>query len=584
MGFFNTKVSAFSPEKYEELNSGLGKIRNWIAAKLYERPNNIKKRQDKFNLLRNFFYKRLAFFIGNRAFNRKMELISQEQQVQRAIITNKDIIEDLNKIMLRVQQNSISEEELFKFFAEKTCVWTDLAATAIFKTVILPDDKKNPDIKTGKRLKFQLVAQGIHPNKNNYRAYEWASGAAKLLGKDSYIFILEKYLRLKEKGLGKEGVFARLVFDIESYYVESQKQMPFDMYVSNNEEDVISLTDPLSSGGVPTGRIPEIGYAAGGILFSHDDDSKGHIKSKGYVLETLAELIGAIIQKSDKQVILDGLVNLLAVLSDYHIRESFNREQAAQMKLMQMQGIQAKVLNNTKDLKLLKEGVWVSQIKKNDDIFSVVYDGGSFEAHSILIATGSTRRKLEVKGAQEYENKGITYCASCDGPLFSGQDVTVIGGGNAALETVAQLVAYCKSVTLLHRSETFRADEITVQKVLTHEKVTVHKNVEVLEVKGEQFVNAIVWKDKTSGSITEQLTSGIFVEIGQIPSTQFAEGFLTLDENKKITIDPWTQRTSVEGIWCAGDASNGLYHQNNIAAGDAVKALEDIYMWLHKKK
>jgi alkyl hydroperoxide reductase subunit F len=232
----------------------------------------------------------------------------------------------------------------------------------------------------------------------------------------------------------------------------------------------------------------------------------------------------------------------------------------------------------------IKEGVWVSQIKKNDDIFSIIYDGGSFEAHSILIATGSTRRKLEVKGAQEYENKGITYCASCDGPLFSGQDVTVIGGGNAALETVAQLVAYCKSVTLLHRSETFRADEITVQKVLTHEKVTVHKNVEVLEVKGEQFVNAIVWKDKTSGSITEQLTSGIFVEIGQIPSTQFAEGFLTLDENKKITIDPWTQRTSVEGIWCAGDASNGLYHQNNIAAGDAVKALEDIYMWLHKKK
>lgn len=370
MGFLHTKISAFSPEKYQELNSGIGKIRNKIAAFLYERPNNIKKRQDKFNLLRNFFYKRLAFFIGNRAFNRKMELISQEQQVQRAIITNKDIIEDLNKIMLRVQENSISEDELFKFFAEKTCVWTDLAATAIFKTVILPDNKNNPEIKTGKRLKFQLVAQGIHPNKNNYRAYEWASGAAKLLGKDSYIFILEKYLRLKEKGLGKEGVFARLVFDVESYYVESQRQMPFDMYVSNNEEDVISLTDPLSSGGVPTGRIPEIGYAAGGILFSHDDDSKGHIKSKGYVLETLAELIGAIIQKSDKQVILDGLVNLLAVLSDYHIRESFNREQAAHMKLMQMSGPQAKVLYNTKDLKSLKEGVKVDAITMFADLVS----------------------------------------------------------------------------------------------------------------------------------------------------------------------------------------------------------------------
>ncbi len=209
--------------------------------------------------------------------------------------------------------------------------------------------------------------------------------------------------------------------------------------------------------------------------------------------------------------------------------------------------------------------------------------GQEFETKTILIATGSGRRKLEAKNADRLEHKGLTYCASCDGPLFEGQDVVVIGGGNAGFESASQLLAYCKSVTLLHRSESFRADEITVEKVLKNPKMKAVKNVDILEVKGDKFVEGIIYKNKTTGEIVELLVAGIFVEIGQIPNTGFAKDIVPLDEIGRVIIDPKTQKTQTQGIWAAGDCTDVLYHQNNIAAGDAVRALEDIYLALNTK-
>ncbi|MFA5933653.1 MAG: FAD-dependent oxidoreductase [Candidatus Paceibacterota bacterium] len=231
----------------------------------------------------------------------------------------------------------------------------------------------------------------------------------------------------------------------------------------------------------------------------------------------------------------------------------------------------------------IKESEIANGITKLNDHFSVSTDKGSYEAKTALIVTGSSRRKIEAKNADIYENKGLTYCATCDGPLFSGQDVVVIGGGNAGFESAAQLLAYCKSVTLLHRSAEFRADEITVNAVLKNPKMKAIKNLEILEITGDKFVNGIVYKDKITNEIHTLPVTGIFVEIGQIPNTGFASSLVMLDENKKIKVDPRTQMTSIEGIWAAGDCTDGLYHQNNIAAGDAVKALENIYMHLHTK-
>ncbi len=210
-------------------------------------------------------------------------------------------------------------------------------------------------------------------------------------------------------------------------------------------------------------------------------------------------------------------------------------------------------------------------------------NGEKIEAKTVLVASGSRRRKLDVPGADKFENKGVVYCASCDGPLFSGMDVVVIGGGNAGFESAAQLLAYCKSVTLMHRRDTYKADEITVRRVLAHEKMKELKNTEPLEVLGDKFVTGIKYKNTVTGEEGTLPVGGIFVEVGQIPNTDFLKELLPLDEIGRVLVDPRSQATSLPGIWAAGDCTDILYHQNNIAAGDAVRALEDIYLWIHAR-
>lgn len=223
-------------------------------------------------------------------------------------------------------------------------------------------------------------------------------------------------------------------------------------------------------------------------------------------------------------------------------------------------------------------------ISKNPDgTFTVTTNKGSHATKSVLIATGSTRRKLDVPGAAEFENKGVTYCASCDGPLFAGQDVAVIGGGNAAFESAAQLMAYCSHVTILQRSGSYRADEVTVEKVLANPNVTGVLNAKLESIEGEKFVSGLTYVDK-DGQKARLPVTGIFVEIGLIPTTDFAKDLLDRNEIGQIVIDPWTQATSVPGIWAAGDCTNVRYHQNNIASGDGVRALEDLYLFLKTKK
>jgi alkyl hydroperoxide reductase subunit F len=185
-----------------------------------------------------------------------------------------------------------------------------------------------------------------------------------------------------------------------------------------------------------------------------------------------------------------------------------------------------------------------------------------------------------VPGADTFEHKGVTYCASCDGPIFAGQDVAVVGGGNAGFETAAQLLAYAKSVTLLHHKDHYKADPVTVEKVLEHENMTGLLNADTTAVEGEMMVNGLTYTDTESGESKTLPVTGVFVEIGMIPNTEFAKGAVELDEHNRITIDPWTQKTSVAGIWAAGDCTNIKYHQNNISAGDGVRALEDIYVTL----
>lgn len=226
-------------------------------------------------------------------------------------------------------------------------------------------------------------------------------------------------------------------------------------------------------------------------------------------------------------------------------------------------------------------GERATTVSKQEDGFLIQTAKTSYAARTVLVATGGSRKKLEAAGAEQFEHKGVTYCASCDGPLFAGQDVAVIGGGNAGFETAAQLLAYCKSVTLIHRQPEFlRADKATVDAVLAHPNMKTITNTTPVEIKGEQFVKSITLKDNATGTLTELPVAAVFVEIGMLPATELVKGLVVLDEYGKIVVDPKTQRASLPGVWAAGDCTDGLYHQNNIAAGDAVKALEDLYYFL----
>ncbi len=235
------------------------------------------------------------------------------------------------------------------------------------------------------------------------------------------------------------------------------------------------------------------------------------------------------------------------------------------------------------DIVDIKKGELAQSVKKTPTGFSITTSkNNTYEARTILVTSGSRRRQLEAPGAAEYDNKGLTYCASCDGPLFTDMDVVVVGGGNAGFDTAAQLLAYCKSVTLLARNS-FRADPDTVAKTIANPKFKGVENTDIIEVKGDKFVTGLIYKNRDSEKTETLEVKGIFVEIGSLPNSDFVKDTVKLEQFNHIVTDPKNQRTSQDGIWAAGDVTDGLYNQNNIAAGDAVKALEDIYLYLHKK-
>ena len=222
-----------------------------------------------------------------------------------------------------------------------------------------------------------------------------------------------------------------------------------------------------------------------------------------------------------------------------------------------------------------------TSVERFEEGFRVTTDKEeTYEARALFIGVGSRRRRLSVKGADTFEHKGLTYCATCDGPLFSGRDVVVIGGGNAGFETAAQLLEYAKSVTLLEYNSEFLADEITVEKLRARDTVTGITHAETTEIIGDQFVTGLRYRDRESDEEKELTVGGIFVEIGMIPNTDILADVVELDARGRIIVDPYTQETKTKGVWAAGDCTDVLYHQNNIASGDAVKAIEHLYYHL----
>mgnify|MGYP001615295481 FL=1 len=229
------------------------------------------------------------------------------------------------------------------------------------------------------------------------------------------------------------------------------------------------------------------------------------------------------------------------------------------------------------------EGSLATKIEKIEKGFRVTTsDGKTYDTITILLTSGSSRRKLGVPGEKELDGKGVVYCTICDAPIFKNKVVAVVGGGNSALEGVVDLIPYATDIYLMTRSE-LRGDPITQEKVKASPKVKILTMNRVKEILGVQTgkVTGIKYEDK-EGNEQELKLDGVFVEIGSVPNSGIARELVEINPQGEVVVDHKTQRSSLLGIWAAGDVSDVLYKQNNISAGDAVKAVLNIYDYLHK--
>jgi len=203
--------------------------------------------------------------------------------------------------------------------------------------------------------------------------------------------------------------------------------------------------------------------------------------------------------------------------------------------------------------------------------------GRAIETRFLLITTGSRRRKLGVPGEKELEGKGVFYCSTCDAPLMNGKVVAVIGGGNAGLEGALDSLPYASKIYILERGAALKGDVVTQEKLKANSKVEFILNAETLAVLGDASVTGLRYRDLTNSAEKELKLDGVFVEIGAMPNSDIVKELVELNTFGEVVVDHKTQQTSNPGIWAVGDVSDVRYKQNNISAGDAVKAVLNIY-------
>ncbi|MBU4343474.1 MAG: FAD-dependent oxidoreductase [Candidatus Omnitrophica bacterium] len=228
----------------------------------------------------------------------------------------------------------------------------------------------------------------------------------------------------------------------------------------------------------------------------------------------------------------------------------------------------------------LKENEDVIGIEKKKDKVFVKTDKGEYEAKTVIIASGKRSMELGVPGEEEFKNKGLTYCATCDGPLFSEKDVAVIGGGNSALDAALQLIKIANHVYIINIVKELTGDPVEQDKLKNSKNVTIMNEAQVTAVLGDKFVNAI--KIKTKDSEKEIPVQGVFVEIGLIPNSGFAKG-IDKNEKQEIKVDSYNH-TNIPGVFAAGDVTDVPEKQIIIAAGEGAKATLGVFRYLSRLK
>ncbi|MBW2964879.1 NAD(P)/FAD-dependent oxidoreductase, partial [Candidatus Woesearchaeota archaeon] len=206
---------------------------------------------------------------------------------------------------------------------------------------------------------------------------------------------------------------------------------------------------------------------------------------------------------------------------------------------------------------------------------------GEYQTRTVIISTGARARKLGVPGEDEFARKGVTYCSICDGPLFAGKTVAVIGGGDAALEAVDFLKDIVSKMYMLVKNDRFQGHEYLIENVNKNPKVEVIFNAETAEILGDRFVSGIRYKQGGEDKTLD--VQGVIIEIGRTPNTELFKDLLKLDPHSHIEID-CQGHTSVPGIFAAGDCASGHEYQYVIAAGQGCMALIKAARYLANKK
>ncbi|MEJ2671934.1 MAG: FAD-dependent oxidoreductase [Deltaproteobacteria bacterium] len=233
------------------------------------------------------------------------------------------------------------------------------------------------------------------------------------------------------------------------------------------------------------------------------------------------------------------------------------------------------------EVEINSPGKVVAVKEKPECIFEVKTDkDGTYRTKTVIVVSGGRRKHLQVPGEDRLSGQGVAYCSTCDAPFFQGQDVAVVGSGNSALETVIDLAQYAKKIYLIIRGGRLKGDPTMQEKVSQLSEIEMVKQAEVQEILGDQTVSGLRYRDQGSGEAKELEVQGVFVAIGSVPNSDFVRGLVETNQSGEILIDHRTAQTSKKGIFAAGDVTNDPFKQNNISAGDGVRAALSAYHYI----
>ena len=226
----------------------------------------------------------------------------------------------------------------------------------------------------------------------------------------------------------------------------------------------------------------------------------------------------------------------------------------------------------------------VVKIKKEHSSFLVFTEDQTFEGKSVIIASGAKSKHLNIKGEKEFLGKGLGYCVVCDGYAFSDKDVAVIGGGDTGFEAAQFLSKIAKKIYILEHGSKVVADKENQKIVERDKKVEIITNAEVTEIKGDSFVNSIIYKDTKTKKDKSLKIDGVFVQIGLKTEHPHMEGLINVNAKNEIVFDLETNQTKTPGLFVAGDAGTGRFKQIVIACGEGAKAALSAFNYLRIKK